>query len=79
MSNVKLTNRQAEALIKLRDQGPRSAYPGLHMGALNALSLKGLVSVEYRPGSMAMPHTSIIWTITPSGIEALRSNGGDHE
>lgn len=72
----KLTNRQAEALIKLRDHGPRCAYPGLHLGTLNALSLRKLVTAEYNLGSMAMPHTSIKWTITPAGRAALEASNG---
>jgi hypothetical protein len=70
----KLTNRQCEALIKLRDHGPQSAYPGLYLGTLNALSLKGLVAAKHRLGSMAMPHTSIEWSITDAGREALREH-----
>ena len=71
---TKLTNRQAEALIKLRDGGPRCAYPGLHLGTLNALSLRGLVSAQYGVGSIAMPHTSIKWTITDAGRTALQAS-----
>ena len=73
----KMTNRQAEALIKLRDHGPRSAYPGLHLGSLNALSLKGLVTAEYRPGSIAMPHNAIIWAISDAGRAALSQGGSE--
>lgn len=67
----KLTNRQAEALIKLRDHGPRSAYPGIHMGTLNTLRDRGLVTSRGGLGSMAMPHTSIMWSITEKGRKAL--------
>jgi L-asparaginase/Glu-tRNA(Gln) amidotransferase subunit D len=67
----KLSNMQAEALIKLRDHGPRSAYPGLHMGTLKSLAQRGLVVESYGPGSMSMPHTSIIWRITSAGRAAL--------
>jgi len=69
----KLTNRQSETLIKLRDHGPRSAYPGLHMGTLNSLAARGLVVESYGLGSMAMPHTSITWRITDAGRAALAS------
>lgn len=68
---MKLTNKQAEALIKLRDHGPRCAYPGLHMGTLNTLQYRGLVTSKGGLGSMAMPHTTIKWTITPAGRAAL--------
>lgn len=73
----KMTNRQAEALIKLRDHGPRSAYPGLHLGSLNSLLQKGLVTAKYGPGSIAMPHNAIIWRITPAGRAALSQGGGE--
>lgn len=68
---VRLTNRQSEALIKLRDHGPRSAYPGIRLDTLQSLAARGLVNDTYELGSMAMPHTNIKWTITPSGIQAL--------
>jgi hypothetical protein len=71
---VKLTNMQAEALIKLRDHGPRSAYPGLHLGTLWSLAKRELVSESYGIGSMAMPHTCIKWSITPTGRAALEAN-----
>lgn len=67
-----LTNRQAEALIKLRDHGPRCAYPGIHLGTLSALSLRGMVRADYSVlGSMAFPSTSIKWVITDKGRLAL--------
>lgn len=74
---MKLTNRQSEALIKLRDHGPRSAYPGLYINTLNALSLRGLVSAQYGVGSIAMPHNSIKWSITAAGRAALDREGGE--
>ena len=52
---VKLTNAQSEALIKLRDHGPRSAYPGISLGTLQSLAKRGLVNATYGLGSMAMP------------------------
>ena len=70
----KLTMRQAEALIKLRDHGPRAAYPGIGLGTLNSLSLRKLVSAEYEVGSIAMPHTSIKWAITDAGRRALEAS-----
>lgn len=73
---VKLTNRQAEALIKLRDHGPRRAYPGLHLGTLNSLANHGYVVESYGLGSMAFPHTSITWRITPAGRAALSQQTG---
>ena len=74
---MKLTNRQSEALIKLRDHGRRPAYPGLHIGTLNSLSLRGLVKAEYGVGSIAMPHSSIMWSITEAGRLALRKEAPD--
>lgn len=72
---TKLTARQIHALAMLKDQGPRSAYPGLHIGTLNALSLRKLVDAKYGIGSMAFPHTSIVWSITDAGLAALEENG----
>lgn len=69
----KLSNRQTEALIKLRDHGPRTAYPGISLGTLNSLSLRKLVSAAYGLGSISMPHNTIKWTITPAGRAALES------
>lgn len=68
-----LTNRQSEALIKLRDHGPRCAYPGIHLGTLNALSLRGMVRADYLLGSLAFPSTSIKWSITEKGRLAIEA------
>lgn len=73
----KLTNSQTKALIKLRDHGPRGAYPGILMGTLNALSLRGLVKAKYGPGSAFAPHTCIEWSITAKGRAALQE--ADHD
>lgn len=70
----RLTNRQAEALITLRDHGPRYAYPGLYLSTLNALSLRGLVAAKYELGSALAPHNSIRWSITPAGREAIEGH-----
>lgn len=72
-----LTNRQAEALIKLRDQGERSAYPGIHLGTLNSLSLRGLVTAKRQVGSIAMPHTSILWRLTDAGRALINQEQKD--
>jgi len=82
MSRRGLTKAQQTALEKLRDEGERGAYPGISLGTLNSLSLRGLVRAKYRPGSMAMPHTSIKWSITEAGRVAVfkLSRAGDgHE
>jgi hypothetical protein len=68
---VKLSKAQRIALEKLRDEGERCAYPGISLGTLNSLSLKGLVSAKRGLGSIAMPHTSIRWKITDSGKAAI--------
>lgn len=75
-SELKLTNRQAEALIKLRDHGPRTAYPGISLGTLNSLSLRKLVSATYGLGSISMPHNSTKWIITDLGRSALTQTEG---
>jgi hypothetical protein len=69
---VKITDKQRQHLQALAG-GERCSYPGLHLGVLNALSLKGLVAARQGVGSIAMPHTAIKWHITPAGREALSS------
>lgn len=72
---VKLTNRQAEALIKLRDHGERGAYPGLRLDTLRSLAEKGAVVESYGVGSSYSPHTAIKWRITPLGLSLI--GGGE--
>lgn len=67
---MKLTDKQIQHLQALAGE-ERGSYPGLHMGVLNSLSLKGLVKARYGLGSIAMPHTSIKWRITDAGRAAL--------
>lgn len=67
---MKLTEKQTQHLQALLG-GARGAYPGLHMGVLNSLSLKGLVEASRGLGSMAMPHTAIKWRITDAGRAVL--------
>ena len=71
---MKLTPKQIEHLQTLKDcpRGMRGAYPGLHMGVLNSLSLKGLVKAHHYIGSMAMPRTAIKWQLTDAGRVALQ-------
>jgi hypothetical protein len=69
---MRLTEPQKVALRLLKKVGPRTAYPGMSIGTLNSLALKGLVKADRsRPGSMAMPRTSIIWSITDDGRAAI--------
>lgn len=70
---TKLSNSQSEALIKLRDNGPRPAYPGLNLGTLKSLSSRHLVSADHQPGSGWFPQNNIIWSITDAGRAALAS------
>lgn len=65
---MKITPKQADALLTLRN-GARSAYPGLHMGTLQALERKGFVVAKRGLGSMAMPQTAIKWFLTLAGRE----------
>ena len=67
---TKLTGHQIECLKALK-AGPRSAYPGLHMGSLNALALNQLVKANHRLGSMFSPHVNIMWSLTDAGRDAL--------
>lgn len=67
---MKLTDKQIQHLQALAGE-ERGAYPGLHMGVLNSLSLKKFVVARYGLGSMAMPRTAIKWRITDAGREAL--------
>jgi hypothetical protein len=77
---MKLTAKQIQHLKTLSDCGERGAYPGLHMGVLNSLSLKGLVKAKHGLGSMALPHTSIKWSITDTGRLALSlQQGNSHD
>lgn len=73
---MKLTETQRKHLEALKD-GPRGSYPGLHMGVLNSLALKGLVKAAHGLGSIAMPHTSIKWRLTDEGNSVVA--GGDHQ
>lgn len=67
---MKITPAQYRHLEALRD-GPRSSYPGLHMGVLNSLSLKGLAKAKFGLGSIAMPHTAVKWSLTDEGRAIL--------
>ena len=66
----KLTGHQIECL-KALSAGPRSAYPGLHMGSLSTLARQKLVSASYGLGSMFSPQTNITWRITNAGLAAI--------
>lgn len=51
--------------------GERGSYPGLNIGVLNSLKMRGLVSAKYGLGSIAMPHTSIKWSLTADGSKFI--------
>lgn len=70
---MKLSKRQREALTELA-KGERCAYPGISLGTLNSLSLRGLVKDRTGVGSTFSPHTAIKWRITEAGRSALASN-----
>ena len=67
---VRLSVAMHEHLMKVAP-APRSAYPRLSLSTLKALERRGYVTPTYRLGSMAMPHTAILWTITDAGREVL--------
>lgn len=67
----RLSPRMRETLHALSG-GERSAYPGLSLGTLNALAMRGLVVESYGLGSLAMPHTNIKWRLTDAGRAALQ-------
>lgn len=69
----KINSLQKSVLLRLRKTGPCSAYQlRARLGTLNALGLKKLVSADRsRPGSFAMPSTSIVWTITDDGAARI--------
>ena len=69
--NRKLSERQVEALRALKDDPWRCAYPGLHLGTLNALALRKLVKAKHDLGSMLAPNVNIRWALTEEGQKAL--------
>jgi hypothetical protein len=67
---TKITPTMTHHLVALSG-GPRPAYPGLSLRTLDALYMRGLIKRDYRVGNMAFPHTSIFWSLTDAGHEAL--------
>lgn len=68
-----LSVRQLEHLNALAiSLEPRGSYPRLNMNTLRSLRERKLVTCIYGRGSMAMPHTSIKWSLTPAGREEWR-------
>lgn len=67
---MKLTDKQRQHLLALIAE-ERGAYPGLHMGILDSLERKKLVSRKAGVGSFFSPHTAIKWRITDAGRKAL--------
>ena len=63
---AKLTEAMLRHLSAL-DAGKRSAYPRLSLGTLNALEKRRLVVSHSVLGSIAFPHTSIMWELTEAG------------
>jgi DNA-binding PadR family transcriptional regulator len=68
-----ISEKHIQHLMALKG-GERSAYPGLHMGTLQALERKGLVTSRHGLGSMFMPRNSINWRITDAGRKALNGD-----
>jgi hypothetical protein len=67
----KLTKAQYYHLSVLDHSGSRACYPGLSMLTLEALERREMVKRKGGLGSVAMPHTSILWSITDAGRKAL--------
>jgi hypothetical protein len=71
MSARRLSNLQAEALIRLRGHGPRAAYPELNLATLYSLEYREMVVGVGHHGKLFDPKSGIIWHITDAGREAL--------
>lgn len=71
MKNVKKLSKHQLDHLRALIPGERGSYPGLNLGILNSLALKGLVSAKYGLGSIAMPHTTIMWRLTPKGSKYI--------
>lgn len=69
---MKLSQKQRECLAELA-KGERSAYPGLNLGTLNSLALRGLVKDRTGRGSIFSPATGIKWRLTEAGRAALEN------
>lgn len=68
----KLSKHQRDALVALKRYGEITAYgAGFRLDTLGSLENRGLASASRGLGSMAFPHTSIKWRITPDGRAAL--------
>lgn len=69
---MKLSPKQMEAVTKLSTVPKESAY-GLRvsLGTLNSLEARGLVKAQHGVGSIAFPHTSIMWRLTDAGRAAI--------
>ena len=64
----KLSKHQRDALVALNRYGEITAYGAeFRLDTLGSLETRGLASASRGLGSMAFPHTSIKWRITPAG------------
>lgn len=70
----KLTKAMASALRKIEPHRLISSYSaGVRMDTLEALERRGLVEAQRGLGSIAFPHTSTGWRLTPAGRLALEN------
>lgn len=73
----RLSKIQIDALQFLRDNGPRSSYPGFSLGTMNSLVARSLASRSNGVGSFFSPQTAIRFTITAAGRAALTRAKGE--
>lgn len=70
---MKLSKPQIAHLRALMP-GERGSYPGLNIGVLNSLKMKGLVSAKYELTSIKYALPSIKWRLTAEGSRFMRGH-----
>ena len=69
----KISRKMVLTLEKLKEDGPRAAYPGLSLATLNALYKLGLCQRRGGLGYVFSPRTQAYYTINKEGEEAIAS------